>query len=139
MAVLGSACEGAAQVHQDRVAETPRGGVRELVRPGSVAVVGASPRFAETIAALVAGEVSAWGVHPRHAEVLGLDCVPRVADLPAQPEVALLLVGHARVEAAFEEAAAAGVRAFVIPGLGAEAGSAAAPIIARVAARAEQL
>jgi len=116
-----------------------RGGIRELVLPRSVAVVGASPRFEQTISALVAGEVRAWGVHPHRREVLGLRCVPDIADLDELPEVALLLVGHERVTDAFENAVAAGVRAFVIPGLGAEAGRAAAPIVARLAERAREL
>ncbi|HET8979878.1 MAG TPA: acetate--CoA ligase family protein, partial [Solirubrobacteraceae bacterium] len=125
--------------HRTEAIRTPRSGIRQLLFPHSVAVVGASPRFAETISALVAGDVPAWGVHPRHTDVLGLQCVPRMADLDELPEVALLLVGHERVEDAFEEAAAAGVRAFVLPGLGAEAGRAGAPIIARIAARAQEL
>ena len=49
------------------------------------------------------------------------------------------MVNHERVEAAFEEAAAAGVRAFVVPGVGAEAGAAAKPTTERLAARAREL
>ena len=117
----------------------PRGGIRELLFPRSVAIVGASPRFGDTISALVAGGARVWGVHPRHRDVLGLACVPDIDALPEVPEVALLLVGHERVADAFERAAAAGVRAFVIPGLGAEAGRDAAPTIAGIAARARDL
>jgi acetate---CoA ligase (ADP-forming) len=51
----------------------------------------------------------------------------------------VLLVGHARVEEALEEAADGGVRAFVLPGLGNEAGAEGAPIAARIAARAAEL
>ena len=49
------------------------------------------------------------------------------------------MVNHERVEAAFEEAAAAGVRAFVVPGVGAEAGEAAEPTTERLARRAREL
>ena len=49
------------------------------------------------------------------------------------------MVNHERVEDAFEEAAAAGVRAFVVPGVGAEAGAAAKPTTERLAARAREL
>ena len=49
------------------------------------------------------------------------------------------MVNHERVEDAFEEAAAAGVRAFVVPGVGAEAGTAAKPTTERLAARAREL
>ncbi len=52
---------------------------------------------------------------------------------------ALLLVNHERVEEALDDAAAAGVRAFVVPGVGAEAGADAAPIRERLAARAREL
>lgn len=116
-----------------------RGGVRQLIFPRSAAVIGASPRHADTIAALAASGMRAWGVHPRHREVLGLRCLPRIADLPEMPELAVLLVGHEHVEGAFEDAASAGVRAFVLPGLGAEAGAAGPPIVARIAARAHEL
>ncbi len=80
-----------------------------------------------------------WGVNPHHDEVAGLRCYPSVAALPEVPEAALLMVNHERVEAAFEEAAAAGVRAFIVPGVGAEAGSAAKPTTERLAARAREL
>lgn len=139
MAVRHSARDQQGEDSPAEPARAPRGGVRELLFPRSVAVIGASPRFAATITALVAGGAPAWGVHPRHREVLGLPCVAQIDELPEVPEVALLLVGHERVEQAFDDAAAAGVRAFVIPGLGAEAGRAAAPIVARIASRAAQL
>jgi acetyltransferase len=78
-------------------------------------------------------------VHPSREEALGLACVPSVAALPELPEAALLLVGHTRVEEAFEEAAEAGVRSFVIPGIGAEAGAAGAAVANRLAVRAGEL
>ena len=81
----------------------------------------------------------AWGVNPNRDDVAGLRCFPTFADLPEAPETAFLLVNHERVEQAFEDAVAAGVRAFVVPGVGAEAGAEAAPTIARLAARAREL
>lgn len=122
-----------------QVSSAPRGGVRELLFPRSVAVIGAAARHADTIAAVLTGGMPAWGVHPRNRDIAGLPCFPRVVDLPGVPELAVLLVGHERVEAAFEEAVCAGVRAFVLPGLGAEAGAAGPPIVARIAARAHEL
>ena len=114
-------------------------GVRALLDPRSLAVVGASPRNATAVENVLRSGVRAWGVNPGRTEVAGLRCFPSVADLPETPELALLLVNHERLEEAFEEAAAAGVRAFVVPGLGSEAGAAGAPIVTLLAARARAL
>ena len=114
-------------------------GVRSLLFPSSIAVVGASPRNLAAVETVVASGVTAWGVNPNRDEVAGLRCYPSVAELPEVPECAFLMVNHERVEAAFEEAAAAGVRAFVVPGVGAEAGAAAKPTTERLAARAREL
>lgn len=114
-------------------------GVRSLVFPGSIAIVGASPRNVAAVETVVASGVRAWGVNPNRDEVAGLRCYPSVAELPETPECAFLMVNHERVEDAFEEAAAAGVRAFVVPGVGAEAGAAAKPTTERLAARAREL
>ncbi|MGH3065611.1 MAG: acetate--CoA ligase family protein [Gaiellaceae bacterium] len=113
--------------------------VRALVLPSSLAVVGASPRNSAAVETVVGRNMKAWGVNPNHEEVAGLRCYPSVAALPEVPEAALLLVSHERVEAAFEEAAEAGVRAFIVPGVGAEAGVAAKPTTERLAARAREL
>jgi acetyltransferase len=113
--------------------------VRALLFPRSLAVVGASPRNVEAVETVVRSGVPAWGVNPNREEVAGLRCLPTIADLPEVPEAAFLLVNHERVEDAFEEAAAAGVRAFVVPGVGAEAGAAARPTTERLAARAREL
>jgi acetyltransferase len=85
---------------------------------------------------VVRSGIPAWGVHPTRDEVLGLRCFPSVGDLPEQPELAALLVGHERVEEAFREALAAGVRAFFLPGLGNEAGAAGPEVAERIAERA---
>jgi acetate---CoA ligase (ADP-forming) len=110
--------------------------VRSLLFPRSVAVVGASPRHGRIVEEIVRSEIPAWGVHPTREEVLGLPCFSSVADLPLEPELAALLVGHERVEQAFEDALAAGIRAFFLPGLGNEAGAAGPEVAARIAERA---
>ncbi len=115
------------------------GDIHSLLFPRSIAVVGASSRHAGAVEAVVATGVTAWGVNPNRDEVAGLRCYRRVADLPEVPECAFLMVNHERVEAAFEEAAGAGVRAFVVPGVGAEAGAASRPTTERLAARAREL
>ena len=109
--------------------------VRALLFPGSVAVVGASPRHGRIVDEFVRSGIPAWGVHPTRDEVLGLRCFPSVADLPERPELTALLVGHKRVEEAFEDALASGVRAFFLPGLGNEAGAAGQEVAARIAGR----
>jgi len=110
--------------------------VRPLLFPRSVAVVGASPRHGRVVEEVVRSGIPAWGVHPTREEVLGLRCFPGVADLPEQPELAALLVGHERVEEAFEQGLAAGIRAFFLPGLGNEAGAAGPEVAGRIAERA---
>src|SRR5262245_5134344 len=114
-------------------------GVRTLLFPDSIAVVGASPRNDAAVETVLASGVRAFGVNPNRTEVAGLVCYPSVAGLPEVPDCAFLMVNHERVEDAFEEAAAAGVRAFVVPGVGAEAGLAAKPTTERLAARAREL
>src|SRR6187455_2879574 len=113
--------------------------IRSLLFPDSIAVVGASPRNLAAVATVVASGIRAWGVNPNREEVAGLRCYPSIAELPEVPVCAFLMVNHERVEAAFEEAAAAGVRAFVVPGVGAEAGQAAKPATERLARRAREL
>ena len=118
-----------------------RGGIRPLLFPRSVAVVGASDRTAESAADLqqvLDGGVPTWFVNPNRPSVLGRECVASLTALAEPPECAYLLVGHARAEAAFEDAIAAGVRAVVLPGLGAEAGAEGRAVAARIGARAAE-
>lgn len=114
-----------------------RGGIQPLLFPTSLAIVGASERNPRPIEGARRGGRPVYLVNPNRTEVSGLPCHPTLADLPATPDVALLLVGHTRVEQAVEEALAAGVRALVIPGVGAEAGAEGPPVIRRLAARLE--
>jgi len=113
--------------------------IRSLLFPDSIAVIGASPRNLAAVETVVASGIRTWGVNPNRDEVAGLRCYPSVAELPEVPVCAFLMVNHERVEAAFEEAAAAGVRAFVVPGVGAEAGEAAKSTTERLAGRAREL
>ena len=113
--------------------------VRTLILPRSLVIVGASPRNSAAVETAVRSGVRAFGVNPNYTEVAGLRCYPSFAELPETPEAALLMVNHERVEAAFEEAVAAGVRAFVVPGVGAEAGAEARPTTERLARRAREV
>jgi acetate---CoA ligase (ADP-forming) len=113
--------------------------IRTLLEPRSIVVVGASPRNLAAVETVVASGVRAWGVNPNRGDVAGLRCYRSIGDLPEIPECAFLMVNHERVEAALEEAAAAGVRAFVVPGVGTEAGADAKPTTERLAKRAREL
>lgn len=106
--------------------------LRALLHPRSLAIVGASPRNEDAVLNALEGTIPAWGVNPGRDDVLGLPCFPTVDDLPETPEAAMLLVNHERVEAALDDCLAAGIRAFVVPGIGAEAGAAAKAVIDRV-------
>lgn len=116
-----------------------RADVGRLIAPASVAIVGPSARNPAVVRNVLAAGVPAFGVHPSRVEVLGLPCVPSFADAGDAPDVAVLMVGHERIEGAFEQAAAAGLRAFVVPGLGTEAGAAAVATADRLRARAVEL
>src|SRR5712692_6481895 len=93
--------------------------VRPLIFPRSAALIGATPRNAEEVIAAAARKgVDVVAVHRRHKDVAGIEWYPSIGEVPFVPELALMLVGHRAIEAAVGQALAAGVRAFIIPGLG---------------------
>src|SRR3954468_19094071 len=81
-----------------------------LMRPRSIAVVGATPRtdtYAhETLRnlALLGYEGDVWGVHPTHRSVLGREVFPSVADLPAPADAVVVAVPAAGVPDVVDEA-----------------------------------
>lgn len=81
----------------------------------------------------IRGGIRVVGVHPTAASVSDVECFASIDKVPFRPEVAFMLVGHRRIEAAFKEVLAAGVRAFVLPGLGNEAGAEGPEVARRVA------
>ncbi|MCH8303424.1 MAG: acetate--CoA ligase family protein [Proteobacteria bacterium] len=91
-----------------------------LLRPRSVAVVGASAR-ADSIGEWALRNLDLGGyrgkiyaVNPRHEELQGHRCYAAVKDLPEVPELAIFAVGDQRLEAALDEAIAIGIPAAVI-------------------------
>ncbi|MGG5807678.1 acetate--CoA ligase family protein [Falsiroseomonas sp. CW058] len=94
--------------------------IGKLLRPRSVAVVGASADPTRTGGRPVgylqrhgfAGEI--WPVNPRAAEISGLRCFPDVASLPGAPDVGIVLVGPDRAEAAVRDLAARGAAAAIV-------------------------
>ncbi len=91
-----------------------------LLRPRSVAVIGASTDLTKTGGRPVgyllrhgfAGEV--WPVNPRATEIAGLRCYPDIASLPGAPDVAIILVAPERAEAAVRELSARGCKAAIV-------------------------
>jgi predicted CoA-binding protein len=91
-----------------------------LLSPRSIAIVGASRR-ADTpghdMVRMLARGGFAGTVHainPGYDAIECYPCVPRLSDLPAPPDLAVLSVRNERLEATLAEAIAAGTRAAVI-------------------------
>jgi acyl-CoA synthetase (NDP forming) len=90
------------------------------MRPASIAVVGATDRpgsyAAQALANLetigFAGPV--WGVNPKRGEVLGRECFPSVADLPAAVDALVVAIPAAGVAEAIEQAGARGCGGAVV-------------------------
>ena len=85
-----------------------------LMRPASIAVVGATDRpgsyAAETLLnlELIGFPGPVWGVNPRRQEVLGRECVPTVADLPEAVDAVVVAIPAAGVAAVIDSAGARG-------------------------------
>jgi acyl-CoA synthetase (NDP forming) len=91
-----------------------------LLRPTSVAVVGASKR-ADTIGEWALKNLAKGGyrgrvypVNPNYKEVQGHACYAALSALPEIPDLVIFAVGDQRIEAALDDAIAAGVPAAVI-------------------------
>ncbi len=117
-------------VGSQRQATGPRfADLQPLLDPASAVLIGVSERTDPAIITSAAGKgIPVYGVHPRTPAVSGLEMAARVDQLPIVPELAFVLVGHRHLLPAVQDAINAGVRAFVIPGLGNEAGAEALPV-----------
>ncbi len=116
--------------------ERSRRDPRPLIYPRSAALIGVSERTAPEVIDNVTGRgIPVVAVHPREKAIGTLETFAAIGDVRPTPELAFILVGHRRVEAALDEALGAGVRAFIIPGLGNEAGAEGPAVAARVAER----
>jgi acetyltransferase len=113
----------------------------KLFSPGSVAVVGASPREGSLGRSLLknlrdggfAGPI--YVVNPSHAEVDGLSCFPRIEDLPKAPDVVVVAVPPDSVPGVLEAAGAKGAAAAVVVTAGMGHGPDSLSEEARLAAR----
>ena len=123
---------------------TPPEAMVALMRPRSVAVIGATRRAGAAgnhVLGIVAGPRyggAVWGVNPRYDAIGELPCYPSVAELPETPDCVVLTVNDGRVEQALAEAAAAGVPAAMIFGRCYEAEPADPPLAERLAAIARE-
>ena len=94
--------------------------LRYLLEPSSVAVVGASRKPGRVGHAIVRNVVAGgfagrvYGVNPHAKSVLGVPCVPTVADLPEPPDLAVVAVPAASVNAVADDCGRRGVRSLVV-------------------------
>lgn len=106
--------------------------VRGLIDPDSIVVIGASARRTAIVGEAINGRGRSYLIHPSGEAVLGHDVLTSISELPEAPDCAFMLVGHDAVLGAMREALDVGIRAFVIPGLGTEAGPGAGDVVASV-------
>jgi acetate---CoA ligase (ADP-forming) len=95
----------------------------DVLRPRSVAVVGASPRTFVGRVALENSRSLGFGgrlvpVNPRHPEIAGLATVGSLEDLDGPPDVVLIQLATERVLDVARTAAGVGARGIVVPGGG---------------------
>ena len=94
--------------------------IARLLKPRSVAIIGASADPSKTTGRPVlylkkqGFDGAIYPVNPRVDTIAGLPCYPDVKSLPETPEVALILVGPDRANAAVRELAARGTAAAVV-------------------------
>ncbi len=94
-----------------------------ILRPRSIAIVGASPRsFVGRVALENSRALGYQGhlypINPKYAEIGGLPAAASLSDLPEPPDVVLVQLGTERILDAVREGVAVGARSFVIPGAG---------------------
>jgi acetate---CoA ligase (ADP-forming) len=113
-----------------RLATATAASLRPLLRPASVALVGASRDDASIgrriLAALADGGFSGpiYPINPHAAEIDGRRCYARLADVPHGIDVAILAVPYAAVPGVVDQCAAAGVKSLIVITAGfAEAGT----------------
>jgi acyl-CoA synthetase (NDP forming) len=105
------------------VATTPRpiytrAQLERLIAPKSIAIVGASPRARSfglrTLENLAHFGGAIWPVNAKYEKIGAYACFPSLAALPGRPDLVALVVPREGVEAALQEAAAAGAGGVVV-------------------------
>lgn len=103
--------------------------LQPLLRPGSIAVVGATPSRLNQIWNFrrMGYQGNLLLVNPRYGEIDAMPCYPSIADLPEAVDLAYLLVNAGQVEEALTQTGERGIRAAVVVASGfAETGATAA-------------
>ena len=110
-----------------------RSAIDRLLRPESVAIIGASSDPAKTAGRplhylrLHGFTGGIWPINPRYDDIDGQRCYGSVTDLPGPPDAAIILVGPTHAEQYLRDLAAAGAGAAIAIGGGyAEIGAAGA-------------
>jgi acyl-CoA synthetase (NDP forming) len=89
-----------------------------LIAPRSIAIVGASPRAGSfglrTLENLAHFRGAIWPVNAKYQAIGGRACYASLAALPGKPDLVTLVVPREGVEAALEEAAAAGAGGAIV-------------------------
>lgn len=95
-----------------------RAQLERLIAPRTIAVVGASPRAGSfglrTLENLAHFRGDVWPVNAKYPKIGEHACYPSLAALPGKPDLVALVVPREGVEAALNEAAAAGVGGVVV-------------------------
>jgi acyl-CoA synthetase (NDP forming) len=92
----------------------------KLLRPRSVAVIGASADPTKTSARPVSQLLkrnfsgAIYPVNPKVSRIAALTCYPNISSLPAVPDVAIVLLGAERAHQAARELAAIGTGAAIV-------------------------
>lgn len=110
-----------------------------LLRPGSIAVIGASADLSkagsQALAVLAGFPGKLFAVNPRETGIRGVPCFPTIADLPEAVDLAILAIPAVHCVKAAEEAAERGIGGvFVISGGFGETGPEGAELQTRLGA-----
>jgi acyl-CoA synthetase (NDP forming) len=99
-----------------------QGSIRALLRPDSVALVGASanPEKLSHIALrnLMGGCFKVFPVNPKEDEILGMRCYPRVSDIPEAVDLAVISLPASRAVDTVADCVEAGVKVVIITSSG---------------------
>src|SRR3989339_25844 len=112
-------------------------GLDALLRPKSVAVVGASTNPSKIsnvmLRNLAAGDFRIIPVNPKEKEILGFECFPSISSVPGEVDLAIIVLPAESAVRAAEECVAKGVGVVVITSSGfAENGPAGKDLQARL-------